>query len=1027
MGLVNTTLLDGFHIEVTSVEGTINLYPQGSVMRLTISPDVAVPLAQQDAYGVVKGSSSISIIDGIPVLNMTYFNSITQDFATKAWVQAGAFATQDYVNNVVAGLGGGTGTGTSWLEDYFTLVKPNAADSSTWYLRASKSLVSVGEIMAYASDESLPSIWSAMPIASATTLGGIKIGPASGVSIDGDGFITVTGIAGEGGVSDHGALTGLADDDHAQYFNITRGDLRYSQLGHTHESSDITDLLSVIASGQFELKTDSLGTQYLYTDKPIVSAKDIVAYSSETPNVPSLWASMPVATPATIGGIIVGDTLSIAEGVLNINGSTINLSNYYTKAESDANFAAIQTQFEVRTDGYGVEYLYTSRPIVSNAEITAYGSPDAVVPSLWDSIPIASTTSLGRVQVDGTTIVIDANGVISAIGGTGGGTLLTLNGTTLYIGETGVSSVDLTPAVNSLITGKQNTIIGAASTIASSDLTANRAVISNSAGKIDISTVTSQKLLDLDGMFELVPNSGNPYIRAKYNFVGDYEIMAYGNSSGLPASIWDSMPTASGTVKGGVKIGTGLNIDTNGVLSANIPGSQTLSFSNPYLTISGSNTVNLSTLTPNLSAYATQTWVFQNYEPKITKSTGYARWNGSQWTFLNDSYISTSHTINSIANGTGFLKNNGAGVWSYDSNTYVTSAALTNHINDSIKHITATERNNWNSAFSNLHTHSNKATLDSIDQQLSTTADTEFNSVKVADIRATNYLEGPVRTVDIKNSLLHTADFSNPVWGTYDLTSEVIQVNNPNGDLGAWKFTSGSGSSRIQQTISDSTLGKWTFSVWVKVVSPATTGTIGIMLYRDATLQQTFWSVPTTDQWVRYTFTTDYTVAHTTKQIQLFLNGGHYHIWGMQWEALETASGYVETTTSARTLSGIHLYNDTNILGDLLAYNITASQEVTAFSDIRLKDNVKSSQDVLDKVNDLRVVDYTLRQDKSNKKRIGIIAQELLEVFPQFVLGSHEDYYSINYAQMVSVCIKAIQELSEEVKELKKKLNEKSD
>ena len=32
------------------------------------------------------------------------------------------------------------------------------------------------------------------------------------------------------GVTDHGALTGLTDDDHTQYFNTTRGDSRYLQL-----------------------------------------------------------------------------------------------------------------------------------------------------------------------------------------------------------------------------------------------------------------------------------------------------------------------------------------------------------------------------------------------------------------------------------------------------------------------------------------------------------------------------------------------------------------------------------------------------------------------------------------------------------------------------------------------------------------------------------------------------------------------------------------------------------------------------
>lgn len=42
---------------------------------------------------------------------------------------------------------------------------------------------------------------------------------------------TVAGapIAGGGGITDHGALTGLADDDHPQYLNQTRGDARYVQ------------------------------------------------------------------------------------------------------------------------------------------------------------------------------------------------------------------------------------------------------------------------------------------------------------------------------------------------------------------------------------------------------------------------------------------------------------------------------------------------------------------------------------------------------------------------------------------------------------------------------------------------------------------------------------------------------------------------------------------------------------------------------------------------------------------------------
>ncbi len=56
-----------------------------------------------------------------------------------------------------------------------------------------------------------------------------------------DRFFFGAGSGGGGGVTDHGALTGLLDDDHPQYHTDARGDARYSQLGHTHTASQVTD------------------------------------------------------------------------------------------------------------------------------------------------------------------------------------------------------------------------------------------------------------------------------------------------------------------------------------------------------------------------------------------------------------------------------------------------------------------------------------------------------------------------------------------------------------------------------------------------------------------------------------------------------------------------------------------------------------------------------------------------------------------------------------------------------------------
>lgn len=70
----------------------------------------------------------------------------------------------------------------------------------------------------------------------ATLVSGTNIKTINGNSVLGSGDLVISG-GGGGGVTDHGALTGLADDDHTQYHTDARGDARYSLLGHTHSNA----------------------------------------------------------------------------------------------------------------------------------------------------------------------------------------------------------------------------------------------------------------------------------------------------------------------------------------------------------------------------------------------------------------------------------------------------------------------------------------------------------------------------------------------------------------------------------------------------------------------------------------------------------------------------------------------------------------------------------------------------------------------------------------------------------------------
>jgi hypothetical protein len=98
--------------------------------------------------------------------------------------------------------------------------------------------------------------------------------------------------------------------------------------------------------------------------------------------------------------------------------------------------------------------------------------------------------------------------------------------------------------------------------------------------------------------------------------------------------------------------------------------------------------------------------------------------------------------------------------------------------------------------------------------------------------------------------------------------------------------------------------------------------------------------------------------------------------------------------------------------------NFTASGNVTAYSDARLKTNVSTIDNALALVEKMRGVRYD-RID-SGKAGIGVIAQEMQEVVPE-VVHEGEEHLSVAYGNLVGVLIEAVKELSARVKELEAK------
>ena len=152
-----------------------------------------------------------------------------------------------------------------------------------------------------------------------------------------------------------------------------------------------------------------------------------------------------------------------------------------------------------------------------------------------------------------------------------------------------------------------------------------------------------------------------------------------------------------------------------------------------------------------------------------------------------------------------------------------------------------------------------------------------------------------------------------------------------------------------------------------------------------------------------------------------------------------TDSGSGTQTTARTALSagtGISYNNSTGVItctvdtpaevglgnlsnnGNNLAGNFTATGNVTAFSDERLKENVQTIKGALDKVAQMRGVTYNYKSELNDGQRgTGGIAQEIQQVMPEVV--EEGEYLSVAYGNLVGVLIEAVKELKAELDQCK--------
>ncbi|MDD2871860.1 MAG: tail fiber domain-containing protein [Candidatus Gracilibacteria bacterium] len=93
-------------------------------------------------------------------------------------------------------------------------------------------------------------------------------------------------------------------------------------------------------------------------------------------------------------------------------------------------------------------------------------------------------------------------------------------------------------------------------------------------------------------------------------------------------------------------------------------------------------------------------------------------------------------------------------------------------------------------------------------------------------------------------------------------------------------------------------------------------------------------------------------------------------------------------------------------------------------SDIRKKENISQIQNSLEKISNLRGVNFTWKETK--KQDVGVIAQEVEKQFPEFVTTDNEGYKSVDYGKLTAPLIEAVKELKKENDKKDKQIDELS-
>jgi len=150
---------------------------------------------------------------------------------------------------------------------------------------------------------------------------------------------------------------------------------------------------------------------------------------------------------------------------------------------------------------------------------------------------------------------------------------------------------------------------------------------------------------------------------------------------------------------------------------------------------------------------------------------------------------------------------------------------------------------------------------------------------------------------------------------------------------------------------------------------------------------------------------------------------------GTQFGLIANSSSNLEIHSSIQDKDFIVKGNDGGSAITALTIDMSAAgaatfnNDITAFSDRRLKTDITNIENALPKVMRMQGVYYKRNDVDNAKEQVGVIAQDMETIVPEVVLTADDEMQtkSVDYGKLCAVLIESIKELKAEIDELKKK------